>query len=72
MKDVSVLAKDLRVRSASGRDASLSCNMQSLLKHKLYVTASLIEHVNASHLLALFATIVSLLAIALGLTDISM
>lgn len=34
VKDVSVLAKGLKVRSASGRNASLSCSMQSVLKYK--------------------------------------
>ena len=73
VKDESVLAKALKVRSASGRNASLSCNMQSLIKkNRLYVTDTLREHVNALHRLTLFAKIVSLLVIALELADISM
>lgn len=72
VKDKSVLAKGLKVRSASGRNALLSCNMQSLIKHRLYVTDSLRQHVNALHRLTLFAKIVSLLVTALELADISM
>lgn len=73
VKDESVLAKALKVRSASGRNAYYHaiCNL-SLKKNRLYATDSLREHVNALHRLTLFAKIVSLLVIALELADISM